>query len=89
VSANCAVVDLVAAEPVRPAELADLGPHLALQRLQPGELVHPAGQLLQVADDKRTYRGVALRGGDPGIAVHVIGDGDGNTLHSFTLTQLS
>jgi hypothetical protein len=33
VSTNCTVADLVAAEPVGRAELADLGLHLALQRL--------------------------------------------------------
>src|ERR1700750_664478 len=87
VSTNCTVVDLVAAEPVRRAELADLGLHLALQCLQPGELVHPSGHLLEVTDDQRAQRGVALRGCDPRVAVHVIGDRDRNVLHSFTVTH--
>ena len=38
---------LVAAQPADGAELADPGLDLALQCLEPGELIHPAGQLLE------------------------------------------
>ena len=48
-------------------------PGLFLQRLEPGGLIHPSGQLLKVSDDQRAHRGVTLRGSDPGIAVEVIG----------------
>jgi len=41
---------LVTAQPVGGAELADPGLDLALQCLEPGELIHPAGQLLKVSD---------------------------------------
>jgi hypothetical protein len=78
---------LVAAQPVGRAELPDPGLDLVLQHLEPGELIHPAGQLLEEADDKRADRGVTLRGGDPGVAVDVIGDGYRNVLHSLTVTQ--
>ncbi len=61
-STNCTAVDLIAAEPVGRAELADLALHLALQRLQPGELVHPPGQLLKVPGDEHAARSVPLRG---------------------------
>ena len=79
---------LIAAQSVVGAELADPSLDLALQGLEPGELVHPAGQLLEVGDDERADRGVALRGGDPGIAVDVIWNGYRDVLHSFTVTQL-
>ena len=78
---------LVTAQPVGGAELVDPGLDLALQCLEPGELIHPARQLLKVGDDQRAHRGVTLRGGDPGIAVDVIRDGYRNVLHSFTVTQ--
>ena len=87
VSTNRTIVHLVAAQPIAGTELADPGLDLALQRLKPGELIHPSGQLLKVGDDQRAYRGVALRGGDPGIAVHVIGNRDRNILHTYTVTQ--
>jgi hypothetical protein len=80
-------VRLVTAQPVGGAELVDPGLDLALQCLEPGELIHPARQLLKVGDDQRAHRGVTLRGGDPGIAVDVIRDGYRNVLHSFTVTQ--
>jgi hypothetical protein len=78
---------LVAAETVGGAELAYPGLDLALQRLEPGESVHPSGQLLKVCDDQCAYRRVALGGGDPGIAVDVIGNRDRNVLHSFTVAR--
>ncbi|MGH3238377.1 MAG: hypothetical protein ACRDOH_34985 [Streptosporangiaceae bacterium] len=71
-STNRTVVRLVTAQSVGGAELADPGLDLALQCLKPGELIHPAGQLLKVSDDQRAHRGVTLRGGDPGVAVDVI-----------------
>ena len=89
VSTNRAIVHLVAAHPIARAELADPGLDLVLQRLKPGELVHPSGQLLKVGDDQRAHRGVTLRGGDPGIAVDVIGNRDRNVLHIFTVTRFS
>ena len=88
VSANRTVVRLVPAQPVGRAELPDPGLDLVLQGLEPGKLVHPAGQLLEEGDDQRAHRGVTLRGGDPGVAVDVIGDGYRNVLHSFTVTLL-
>ncbi len=78
---------LVAAHPVGAPELADPGLDLALQRLEPGELIHSPGQLLKERDDQRAHRGVTLRRGDPGIAVDVIGNSDRNILHSFTVTR--
>src|SRR5204863_8141938 len=81
------VVRLFTAQPIGGAELADPGLDLMLQCLEPGELIYPARQLLQVGDDQRAHRGVMLRGGDPGIAVHVIRDGNRNVLHSSTVTQ--
>jgi len=83
---NRTIVHLVTAQPTAGAELADPGLHLTLQRLKPGELIHPPGQLLKVGDDQRADRGVTLRGGDPGIAVNVIGNRDRNILHIFTVT---
>jgi len=65
---------LFAAQPVGGAELADPGLDLALKCLKPGELVHSSGQLLKVCDDQCAHRGVTLRGGDPGVAVDVIGN---------------
>ncbi len=87
VSTNCTVVDFVTVKPVARTELGDLGLHLVLQRLEPCEFVHPTGQAFEVVDDQRTQRGVALRGGDPGVAVHVVRDRDRNVLHSLTVTQ--
>jgi hypothetical protein len=78
---------LVTAQSVGGAELADFGLDLALQRLKPAELLHKPGQPLKVGNDQCAYRGVTLRGGNSGIAVHVIGDSDRNILHSFTVTQ--
>jgi hypothetical protein len=49
-------VHLIAAQPTAGTELADPGLDLALQRLKPGELVHPSGQLLKVGDDQRAHR---------------------------------
>jgi hypothetical protein len=86
VSTNCTVVDFVAAKPVARAELADLGLHLVLQRFPPGELLHPPGQSLKVGDDQRAHRGVALRGGNPGVSVYIIGNRDRQVLHSYTVT---
>jgi len=43
VSTNRTTMHLVAVQPVSGAEHADPGLDLALQRLEPGELVHPAG----------------------------------------------
>jgi len=84
---NCTVVHLVATQPIGAAELADLRLHLVLEGLKPGELVHSPGQSLQVLDDQRAHGGVTLRGGDPGVAVDIIGNGDCNILHSLTVTQ--
>jgi hypothetical protein len=84
---NCTVVYLVAAQPIGATEMADLRLHLVLEGLKPGELVHSPGQSLQVLDDQRTYRGVALRSRDPRVAVDIIWNGDRNVLHSFTVTQ--
>src|ERR1022692_3355026 len=87
VSTNRTVVNLVAAKPVGRAELADLGLHLVLQRLEPRELFHPPGQPFEIRDDQCAQRGIALRCGDPGIAVHAVGHGDRNVPHSFTVTR--
>jgi len=87
VSTNRTVVDLVTAKLVGRAELADLGLHLVLQCLQSRELVHPPGQPFEIRDDQCAQRAIALRCGDPGVAVHVVGHGDRNILHSFTVTQ--
>ena len=87
VSTNRTIVHLVTVQPVAGAELADPGLDLALQRLQPGELIHPPGHLLEESDDQRAHRRVTLRGGDPGIAIDVIGNRDRNILHIITVTQ--
>src|SRR6478672_3638585 len=87
VSANRTVMRLVSAQPVGRAELPDPGLDLVLQHFEAGELVHPAGQLLEERDDQRAHRGVTLRGGDPSVAVDVIGNGHRDVLHSFTVTQ--
>ena len=84
---NRTIVDLVAAKPVARTELAYLGLHLMLQRLQPRELFLPPGQPFEIRDDQRAQRGIALRRGDPGVAVHMIGHGDRNVFHSFTVTR--
>ena len=86
-STNRTIVHLVAAHPIAAAELADPGLDLVLERLKPGELVHPSGQLLKVGDDQRAHRGVTLRSVDPGVAVDVIGNGDRNVLHILTVTS--
>ena len=86
VSTNRTIVHLVAAQPTAGAELAYPGLGLALQRLKPGELIHPSGKLLKVGDDQCAHRGVTLRGSDPGTAVDVIGNRDRNILHIFTVT---
>ena len=86
-STNRTIVHLVAADTVGGTEVADLSLHFLLQRLQSCELVHSPGQAFEVGDDQCAQRGVALRGGDPGIAVHVVGNRDRNVLHSFTVTQ--
>ena len=83
---NRTIVHLISAQPVGGAELADPGLDLTLQRLKPGELICPSRQLLKVGDDQRAHRGVVLRGGDPGIAVNVIGNRDRNILHILTVT---
>jgi hypothetical protein len=88
VSANRTVVYLVTAQPVGSAEPTDLRLDLMLEGLKPGKLIHPPGQALQVGGDQRAQRGVALRGDDPGVAVDIIGHGDRNILHSFTVTQI-
>jgi hypothetical protein len=87
VSTNRTIVHLVAAQPTAGAELADPGLDLALQRLKPAELLHTPGQPLKVGDDQCAHRGVTLRGGDPGIAVHVIGNSDRNIFHIFAVTR--
>ena len=84
---NRTVVDLVAAKPVGRAELPDLGLHLLLQRLQPRDLLHPPGQPFEIRDDQCAQAGIALRCGDPGVVVHVVGHGDRNVLHKFTVTR--
>src|SRR5260370_42112722 len=86
---NRTVVALVAAKPVGRSELADLGLHLALERLQPRELVHPPGQPFEIRDDQCAQRGIALRCGDPGVAEHDVGPGERNVLHSFTTTRFT
>jgi len=48
VSANRTVVRLVTAQPAGGAELVNPGLNLVLQCLEPGELIHPARQLLKV-----------------------------------------
>src|SRR5450755_1170035 len=86
---NRTIMNLVAAKPVGRAELAYLGLHLLLQRLQPRDIFLPPGQPLEIRDDQRAHRGIALRCGDPGVAVNVVGHGDRNVLHSFTVTRLT
>lgn len=80
-STNRTFVSFVAAEPVTGTESADFGLDLALLSLEPVELPHPIRQAPQVTDDQRAHRGVAFRGGDPGVAVDVIWNRDGNILH--------
>jgi hypothetical protein len=79
VSTNRTIVHFVAAHPTASAEPADPGLDFPLQCLKPGELIHPSGQLLKVGDDQCADRGVTLRGGDPGIAVDVIGESAAET----------
>jgi len=55
VSTNRTVVHLVAAQPAGGAELADPG-WISSAMLQPGELIHPAGQLLEEATTIRADR---------------------------------
>jgi hypothetical protein len=81
-------VYLVTAQSVGGAELADFRLDLVLKRLKPCELVHSPGQALQVLNDQRAHRGVTLRGGDPGVAVDLVGNGERNILHSFTVAQI-
>jgi hypothetical protein len=81
-------VYLVAAQPVRGAELGDFRLNLTLERLKPCELVHSPGKALQVLNDQRAQRGVTLRSGDSGVAVNVIGNRDRNILHSYTVTLI-
>jgi hypothetical protein len=84
---NRTVVDLFSAESVGRAELADLGLDLVLKGLESREPFHPAGQPFGVRDDQRAHRRIPLRGGNPRAAVHVVGHGDRNILHSFTVTH--
>ena len=88
VSTNCTVVYLVTAQSVGGAELADFRLDLVLKRLKPCELVHSSGQALQVRNDQCAQGGVTLRGGDPGVAVDLVGNGDRNIFHSLTVTQI-
>jgi hypothetical protein len=88
VSTNCTVVHLVAAQSVGGAELADFRLDLVLECLKPGELVHSPGQALQVLNDQCAQRGVTLSGGHPGVAVNLVGNGDGDISHSLTVTQI-
>jgi hypothetical protein len=88
VSTNCTVVYLVAAQSVSGAELADFRLDLVLECLKPGELVHSPGQALQVLNDQRAHRGITLRGGHPGVAVDLVGNGDRYIFHSLTVTQI-
>jgi len=78
---------LVAAQLVGGAELADFRLDLTLEGLKPCELVRSPGQTLQVLDDQGAQRSVTLRSGDTGVAVDLVGDGDCNVLHIFTVTQ--
>jgi hypothetical protein len=87
VSTNRTIVHLVAAQPIGGPELAYLRLNLALQRLKPHEFIRPSRQLLKVFDNQRAHRGVTPRCGDPGIAVHVIGNADRKIPHSFTVTR--
>jgi hypothetical protein len=74
VSTNRTIVNLVAAKPVVRAELADLRLDFMLERLKPGELVHPPGKPLKVLNDQRAERGVALGSGDSRVAVYLVGN---------------
>jgi hypothetical protein len=85
---NRTVMDLVTAKPVGRAELPDLSLYVVLQRLEPRELFLPAGQPFEIGDNESAHRRIALHCGDPGVAVHVVGHGDRNILHSFTVTPL-
>jgi hypothetical protein len=87
VSTNCTVVYLVTAQSVGGAELADFRLDLVLKRLKPCELVHSPGQALKVLNDQRAHGGVTLRGGEPGIAVDIVGNGNRNVLHRFTVNR--
>jgi hypothetical protein len=71
---NCTVVYLVATQPIGAAELADFRLNLSLEGLKPGELVHSPGQALQILDDQSAHRCVTLRGGDPRVAVDIVGN---------------
>ena len=84
---NRTIVNLIAAHPIGGAELADLGLDLVLLRLLPAEVPGSLGHTLQVGDDQRAYRGIALRGGDPGIAVYLIRNRNRDVFHVFTVTQ--
>lgn len=76
-SVNGTAVCLMAGEPVTGAELADLGLDLMLKGLEPGEFFRARGQALQIRGDQCADRGVTLGGGDAGVAVDVVGKGDG------------
>src|ERR1700722_11695248 len=86
VSTNRTIVNLVPGQSIAGVELAYLGLDLALQRLQPAELRHPARQPLKIGDHQRAHRGVMLRSLDPGSTVDIIRNRDRNVLHSFTVT---
>ena len=74
---------LVAAQPVSGTELADPGLDLVLQGLEPGELVYPSGQLLEVRDDQRGGVGtVAISFGGSLLATA----GAGNAIYLWNTT---
>src|SRR5215470_4638112 len=80
-------MDLVTPQTISGAELTNPGLNLALESLQPGKLIHPAGQAPQVRHHQRAHRGITLCRGDPCVAVHIIGYRDRQILHSYTVTQ--
>lgn len=79
-------MDLAAAQPITGTKAGDLILDLPLQGFEPLELVPPLGHGTQVVAHQGTDRATPLGGGYLCVAVHVVGNGDRNVLHSFTVT---
>jgi hypothetical protein len=86
-SSDSTVMHLVAAESAGCTELTDLSLDLMLQVFKPGAFLHRSAEPLKVGDDQCAQRGIALRCCDPGVAIDLAGNGDGNTSHRFTVSQ--
>jgi len=71
---NRTVVELIALEPVTGAEVLDIALDLLLLSLEERERDRPFGEGAQELANQRAYRGAALGGANPRIAVDVIGN---------------